>query len=301
MLKMGDAVVIVVTLGVIMLVSWLSNREIEKSLVRARHAESDLRKERDSLEIKVKKRTSELERLQFEKTEQMQRFVEFGRASSGLFHDMVNPVQAAILSIEHLKNVASTSSSADIKKYIDEAVAQMEKARNFINTARGQITKQEININFDPEEQIAIVFQMLSFRARRDKVQLTKAQSPVRLEIKGNPLSFNRLIAGLVSNAIDSYDGVSSEKESPRAVTVVSEKNKNFLRFSVVDNGKGISSDDQKKIFELFFTTKGVERGTGIGLAICKEIAEKEFGGALSFKSEEGVGTTFVVEIPAKV
>jgi len=300
MFKIEDTVIFVVTFGVIVLVSWLSNREIEKSLLRARAAERDLRKERDSLEIKVKQRTSELERLQFEKTEQMQRFVEFGRASSGLFHDMVNPVQAAILSIEHLKNVAPTSSSVDIKKYINEAVVQMEKARSFINTARSQITKQEISINFDPEEQIAIVFQMLSFRAKREKVQLIRSKHLTGSALSGNPLSFNRLVAGLVSNAIDSYDGVVLEKDNLRTVTVTSEKNENSLKFSVADNGKGINKENQERIFELFFTTKGVEKGTGIGLAICKEITEKEFGGTLSFKSDEGVGAVFVVEIPIK-
>lgn len=298
MLKMEDAIVIVITFCIVALVSWLSNREIEKSLFRARSAERDLRKERDSLEVKVKERTSELERAQFEKTEQMHRFVEFGRAASGIFHDMVNPVQAAIFSLGNLEQVALQSGNADLKNYAEEAVAQMEKAKSFINTARNQITRQEININFDPDEQIALVFQMLSFRAKREKVSLVYAPPATRSIMTGNPLSFHRLIAGLVSNAIDAYEGVATKNGRPRTVTVTSEKQAGMLEFSVADSGKGISAENQKKIFEVFFTTKGIEKGTGIGLAICKEIAEKEFGGALRFASKEGEGSTFIAELP---
>lgn len=298
MLGVSDVIVFALTFCVIALVSWLSNREIEKSLFRARSAERDLRKERDSLEVKVKERTKELERVQFEKAEQMHRFVEFGRAASGIFHDMVNPVQAAIFSLGNLEQVALQSGNADLKNYTREAVAQMEKAKSFINTARGQITRQEININFDPDEQIALVFQMLSFRAKREKVSLVYAPPATRSMLTGNPLSFHRLIAGLVSNAIDAHEGVATENGRPRTVTVTSEKQAGMLKFSVADSGKGISVENQKKIFEVFFTTKGIEKGTGIGLAICKEIAEKEFGGALRFASKEGEGSTFIAELP---
>lgn len=301
MLKNGDAVVIVFTLCVTMLVSWLSNREIEKSLLRARAAELELRKERDSLEVKVKERTAELERAQFEKNEQMHRFVEFGRAASGIFHDMVNPVQAAMLSLGYLKQIVVKGEREDIKNFAAQASAQMEKARDFINVARSQLTQQEINIDFDPEEQIALVFQMLSFRAKREKVQLIYKEYSTQFMLKGNPLSFNRLIAGLVSNAIDSYDEVSMNDKLPRTVLVTSEKHEQFLIVSVHDNGAGMSKENQKRIFELFFTTKGLEKGTGIGLVICKEIAEKEFNGKIYFESEEGKGTVFTLELPIEI
>lgn len=84
----------------IAIVSWLSNREINKSLLRARHSEKLLKKERDSLEIKVEERTKELKNAQLQKVSQLYRFAEFGRLSSGLFHDLMNPLNAVYLNLE---------------------------------------------------------------------------------------------------------------------------------------------------------------------------------------------------------
>lgn len=299
-LVIADIVIFSVTFGILSVVSWLSNREIEKSLYRARSAERDLRKERDFLEVKVKERTRELERVQFEKTEQMHRFVEFGRRASGLFHDMVNPVQASVLSLENLKNSVAEQGRSELIDYANSAIEQMDKTRKFINTARNQIARHEIHIKFDPEEQIALAFQMLSFRAKCEKVELVYHARTQSMFLIGNPLSFNRLISGLVSNAIDAYDGVPVVDGRTRAVTVISEKRGDAIYFSVADMGNGIRDEDQKKIFELFFTTKGIEKGTGIGLALCKEIAEKEFEGSLAFTSKEGAGSTFTIKLPVK-
>ena len=72
---------------IIMTVSWLSNREIERSLRRARTSEAALKEERDMLEITVEDRTRELQKTQSEKIAQLYRFAEFGKLASGLFHD----------------------------------------------------------------------------------------------------------------------------------------------------------------------------------------------------------------------
>ena len=65
----------------------------------------------------------------------------------------------------------------------------------------------------------------------------------------------------------------------------------------VSDTGKGIPVDCQGRIFEPFFTTKGVGVGSGLGLSICKNIVTG-FGGKISFTSQIGKGTQFVVELP---
>jgi signal transduction histidine kinase len=66
----------------------------------------------------------------------------------------------------------------------------------------------------------------------------------------------------------------------------------------VQDNGKGIPKHVQSKIFDPFFTTKPVGKGTGLGLSISFDIIQKHKG-SISFETEEGKGTTFIVKIPA--
>jgi len=66
---------------------------------------------------------------------------------------------------------------------------------------------------------------------------------------------------------------------------------------SVSDNGTGISEADRERIFQPNFTTKG--SGTGLGLAMVKRLVENA-GGSVHYETEEGLGTTFRVELPLR-
>ena len=65
----------------------------------------------------------------------------------------------------------------------------------------------------------------------------------------------------------------------------------------VIDTGVGIKREHLKKVFEPFWSTKGVSTGTGMGLAVSHGIISRH-GGAISVESEEGKGTTFTVTLP---
>ncbi|MFH1830521.1 MAG: hybrid sensor histidine kinase/response regulator, partial [Pseudomonadota bacterium] len=71
------------------------------------------------------------------------------------------------------------------------------------------------------------------------------------------------------------------------------------LVISVVDNGKGISSEDLSHVFDSFFT-KGKKGGTGLGLAYCKQVVEAH-GGSIDVESEVGKGTMFTIRMPGCV
>jgi PAS domain S-box-containing protein len=71
-----------------------------------------------------------------------------------------------------------------------------------------------------------------------------------------------------------------------------------FVEVTIADNGCGIPSEIQHRVFDQFFTTKAVGRGTGQGLAIARSIVVEAHGGTLSFDSEIGAGTKFTMRIP---
>jgi signal transduction histidine kinase len=72
------------------------------------------------------------------------------------------------------------------------------------------------------------------------------------------------------------------------------------LIISLADNGEGMTEEVKQRLFENFFTTKPIGQGTGLGMAITRDIVENKHGGKLSFESTEGQGTTFTLTIPTK-
>ncbi len=105
----GDAITLGVLYCLIMIVAWLSNREIEKSLARARQSERELKEERDSLEVKVVERTRELQEAQLEKMENVYRLAAFGDLASGLFHDLINMMMSLMPKEQHDADTAAMS------------------------------------------------------------------------------------------------------------------------------------------------------------------------------------------------
>jgi signal transduction histidine kinase len=69
---------------------------------------------------------------------------------------------------------------------------------------------------------------------------------------------------------------------------------------SIADNGEGMTDEVKQRLYENFFTTKPVGQGTGLGMAITRDIIENKHGGKLLFDSEEGKGTIFKLTIPIK-
>ncbi|MCC7391977.1 GHKL domain-containing protein, partial [Candidatus Sumerlaeota bacterium] len=101
-------------------------------------------------------------------------------------------------------------------------------------------------------------------------------------------------LLNLVTNAMDAIP-----KDQSGLIEIKSKwlNDQGKLVLSITDNGTGISEEAQKKMFSLFFTTKG-RGGTGIGLAVTRKIIN-EHGGTIRFTTEVGVGTTFIIELPA--
>jgi signal transduction histidine kinase len=80
-------------------------------------------------------------------------------------------------------------------------------------------------------------------------------------------------------------------------MVITTERLDGVIRITFTDDGPGISEENLKHIFDPFFTTKEVGKGTGLGLSICHGIV-MEHGGKIYARSEKGMGTSFIVELP---
>jgi signal transduction histidine kinase len=100
------------------------------------------------------------------------------------------------------------------------------------------------------------------------------------------------IFSNIISNAIRYRD---PEKYSFLNINVTF--NTNGCQIVFEDNGIGIDEDNQVKVFEKFFLVSGDKGGTGIGLSTVKESVER-LGGSIQLRSEIGIGTTFIIQLP---
>ncbi len=118
--------------------------------------------------------------------------------------------------------------------------------------------------------------------------------------VQGDAHQLQQVFLNLIVNAVDAmpHGGelrVETDSVKPRPET----KDSRRVRIQITDSGCGIASQDQKRIFEPFFTTKDLGKGAGLGLAVSQRIL-KAHQGTIEVRSQVGVGSTFVIFLPAE-
>ncbi len=113
---------------------------------------------------------------------------------------------------------------------------------------------------------------------------------------------FNQVILNLLINAAHAIQDVAGQRsESKGRITVSTRRERDSVLISIADTGKGIPEDIRHRIFEPFFSTKEVGRGTGQGLALAHATIVNEHRGRIWFESDVGKGTTFFIQLPLRV
>lgn len=115
------------------------------------------------------------------------------------------------------------------------------------------------------------------------------------------PGEFNQAMLNLIVNAAHAIGDVVKDNGGGKGVITISTKRSDpWVEIRVGDTGNGIPPEVRPRIFEPFFTTKPVGKGTGQGLAIVHSVVVDKHGGEVSFESETGAGTTFIIRLPAE-
>ncbi len=281
-------------------VSWLFGREIEKSLARARQSEKLLKEERDALEITVEKRTKELRETQAEKVSQLYRFAEFGRLSSGFFHDLMNPLQAVSLYVEKAKGEnGEKENMRKTRQNLEQAFQAAKKMENFIKAVRKQMADKAEEKVFSLRDETKQAIDFLSYKARAAGTEI-EFFSAGGFPVFGEEMKWSQVALNLISNAIESGEEAAKAGRSPGKIRVAIKQKGEDIVFSVEDQGIGIPPENIKKIFDPFWSTKTDRemKGIGLGLSLTKNIVEKNFKGEISVVSGGGK-TVFSVSLRA--
>lgn len=149
----------------------------------------------------------------------------------------------------------------------------------------------------DVVDTIEGVLSLVKSHIERDRIQITADLPPARLPavwaVQGQ---LDDIWLNLVMNAHDALMGRDGAEIRIRAEYLADD---DVIQVTVADNGPGIPNELIQEIFKPFFTTKPVGEGTGLGLHICRQTAER-VGGSISVKSSPSEGTVFFVRLPVK-
>lgn len=108
-----------------------------------------------------------------------------------------------------------------------------------------------------------------------------------------------QVVLNILVNAAHAIEDVAADLPSGKGViTVATSSAGRWAEIRISDTGSGIPESARPKIFDLFFTTKPPGKGTGQGLAISRAVVEEKHGGTITFETETGKGTTFIIRIP---
>ncbi len=224
-----------------------------------------------------------------ERLAEISRLVEFGRLSSGIFHDLLNPLTTILLAVENAHENKSAGNQTDREDF-ERALLASRRIKDFISVARKGLEHHTDKNEFSPAREIQDVSELLAYKCKKTRTRISLNLDD-SISMKGCPLSFFRITLNLVSNAIDSYD-----RNACRA-NIVSIKLRSYgskVSLSIGDQGCGIPESKIHEIFEPFYSTKKT-KGLGIGLFTAKQLVEK-LDGKIRVESIEGSGTTFLIE-----
>jgi signal transduction histidine kinase len=108
----------------------------------------------------------------------------------------------------------------------------------------------------------------------------------------------NQVFLNLIMNAAQAVrDGV-GKNGNMGTIRIKTLREDGHARIDITDSGCGIPDAIRHRVFEPFFTTREVGKGTGQGLAIARSVVVTKHGGTLTFESEVGKGTTFTIRLP---
>ena len=231
-----------------------------------------------------------------EKQEQLvqsRKMAAVGTLTSGIAHELNNPLNNISLTTEALIDGMGDYSDEQKLRMLNEIFTQVERAsgtvRNLLDFTRTEYRLEPINIHTLIQASLKLVNNELLI----NNIEVETDFAPDLPFVRGNFHDLQQVFLNLFLNSIQAMPN-----GGKLSISVTSDDAK-YLRADVKDTGCGIPKENLDRIFEPFFTTKEVGKGTGLGLSVIYGVIEK-IGGHIKVDSELGQWTKFSVYLPVE-
>jgi len=259
-----------------------------RDITERKHAEEELAKHREHLELLVEDRTFKLKEAQVELIK-VERLATLGRLTATVSHELRNPlgtIQAALFSVE---NSLERNDSSQVARSLELAERSIGRCVTIIEELNSYARVKDLNISVTSvDDWLSAVFKEQSLPEEIScELDFT---SGVRASFDQEKL--RQVVVNLIANAVHALQDKQSKGKHLRVSTHPLD-DKYEMRFS--DNGIGMTPDIKKKVFEPLFSTKGF--GVGLGMVVVKNIVAQHHG-EINIESNEGEGTTVTLRLP---
>ena len=264
---------------------------------------------------------------------QSEKLASLGELTAGIAHEIQNPMNFvnnfSEFSVGIAKELNEELNKPNIdKEYVAELLRELtsnqEKitfhgkrassiVKGMLGHSRASTGKKELtDINALVDESFRLAYHGLRAKDKTFNAEMITHYDTTNPEIEIVPQDVGRVVLNLINNA---FYAVNERKSNLKnlvgfenlpgidvyqpTVTVTTQKIENTIEIRVKDNGTGIPENVKAKIFQPFFTTKPTGQGTGLGLSLAYDIITIGHGGTLTVESTEGVGSEFVISLPA--
>ena len=244
----------------------------------------------------------------FAQMEHNQKLSSIGRLAAGVAHEVNNPLAVIYEKAGLAQDLLSMGKVCGDGKDKERLCALLEGIESTVERARGithrllgfarrmEANRQALHI----EEVISETLGFLEREAKNRGVKLEAELPPNLPEIVSDRGQLQQVFLNIVGNALDALAGGEGSTQTPqgeeRFVKIRCQSQNGQMLVSVQDNGKGMSPEVLRHIFEPFYSTKK-DKGTGLGMFITYGIVRK-LGGEIHVQSEEGRGSTISITLP---
>jgi len=254
-----------------------------------------LRDARDALDRQFEQERKMREMLQSLQRQvvRQERLTAVGLLVSGVAHELNNPLQAILGTVELLERHRDLP--PEVLTEIAFVKTQSGRAREIIrNLSRFSNQQPGPETLVDMRDVIAEVVQLRTVDLAKASIVLDIEASSVR-KVNANFTELEQVTLNFVINA---QQALEAAQRSPGRILIRLTDSGRNVRLEVADNGPGVRPDDEPKLFQPFFTTKPVGKGTGLGLSVSYGIIDS-YGGAIGYLRNDWGGATFFFELSA--
>jgi PAS domain S-box-containing protein len=214
-----------------------------------------------------------------------------GRLTRGVAHEVKNPINAIVLHLQLLQNKVKQDDS-DTRRHMDIIGSEIHRLDRVVQilvdfTRPRDLRPEEVDLR----KLLENVSVLATPDAARYNVRIVQELPDDALMVRVDSDLMKQAILNLVLNGVQSMPGGGT-------LTLRARRDDEMILAEVMDQGGGIPPEAQEKIFELYFTTKGDNGGSGIGLAQTYQIMQWHYG-TVEFDTIVGAGTTFRLRLPA--